>query len=73
MNSRLTTALPFAGIENGAETCVGGLILSVALVTWGETSKVRKSARAIIRLTKGDIIVLTCSDEREKGFGLGNY
>jgi hypothetical protein len=49
------------------------LILSVALVTWAETSKVRKSARAIIRLTKGDIIVFTCSDEREKGFGLGNY
>jgi hypothetical protein len=61
-----STLLPFTGIGKGAEACAGGLIFSVPLITCAEASKERKSVRAMVWLTKSDIIVSTCSNQREK-------
>jgi hypothetical protein len=62
-----STLLIFTGIGKGAETCAGGLIFPVPLITCAEASKECKSVRAIVWLTKSDIIVLTCSNKKEKG------
>jgi hypothetical protein len=58
-----STLLLFAGIGNGIATCVE---VSVPLITCAKASKQCTSVKAIVRLMKSDIIVLTCSNDTDR-------